>query len=156
MNGVAASVENIQNGSFPLARPLNLVTKDERAPLKLSTTSPVQPPSTISSRSSFLSPSDRDAKLMWALSASALFASGLLVFILVFLAKESWPVVYKIGLAKFVRADGWHPTEGAYGLTPMLAASLAMSGMYPAVHSSTIFASPLKRTRLYSSSLVPT
>ncbi|HEY8071165.1 MAG TPA: phosphate ABC transporter substrate-binding protein [Methylocystis sp.] len=29
MNGVAASVENVRNGSFPLARPLNLVTKTE-------------------------------------------------------------------------------------------------------------------------------
>lgn len=29
MSGVAASVENVRNGSFPLARPLNLVTKTE-------------------------------------------------------------------------------------------------------------------------------
>jgi phosphate transport system substrate-binding protein len=27
MNGVAATVENVRNGSFPLSRPLNLVTK---------------------------------------------------------------------------------------------------------------------------------
>ncbi|MES2319412.1 MAG: phosphate ABC transporter substrate-binding protein [Pseudomonadota bacterium] len=33
MNGVAASVSNVANGSFPLSRPLNLVTKD--APLGL-------------------------------------------------------------------------------------------------------------------------
>jgi len=33
MNGVAASVENIRNGSFPLARPLNLVTRTEPAGL---------------------------------------------------------------------------------------------------------------------------
>ena len=31
MNGIPATVENIQNGSFPLARPLTLVTKDEPA-----------------------------------------------------------------------------------------------------------------------------
>lgn len=29
MDGIAASVENVRNGSFPLARPLNLVTKGE-------------------------------------------------------------------------------------------------------------------------------
>lgn len=29
MGGVAASVENVRNGAFPLARPLNLVTKSE-------------------------------------------------------------------------------------------------------------------------------
>lgn len=31
MNGIPATVANIQNGSFPLARPLTLVTKDEPA-----------------------------------------------------------------------------------------------------------------------------
>jgi phosphate transport system substrate-binding protein len=29
LGGIAASTENVRNGSFPLARPLNLVTKDE-------------------------------------------------------------------------------------------------------------------------------
>ncbi len=29
LDGVAASVENVQNGTFPLARPLNLVTRSE-------------------------------------------------------------------------------------------------------------------------------
>ncbi len=31
LDGVAASVENVQNGAFPLARPLNLVTRSEPA-----------------------------------------------------------------------------------------------------------------------------
>lgn len=33
MNGIAASVDNVRNGSFPLARPLNLVTRSEAAGL---------------------------------------------------------------------------------------------------------------------------
>ena len=83
----------------------------------------------ISSRSSSLSPSARDARLFWALSAAAVIASGLLLLILLFLAKEGWPVLSHIGPAKFLLDDGWHPTEGSFGLVPMLAASLAMSAL---------------------------
>jgi len=83
----------------------------------------------ISSRSSSLSPSARDARLIWLLSASAVIASGLLLLILLFLAKEAWPVLSHIGAAKFLLDDGWHPTEGTFGLVPMLAASLAMSAL---------------------------
>lgn len=76
-----------------------------------------------------MSPSTRDARLVGALSASAFITSGLLLLILVFLVRESWPVIQSAGLSKFLRADGWYPTEGAYGLLPMLAASMAMSAV---------------------------
>lgn len=76
-----------------------------------------------------MSPSARDARLIWLLSASAVIASGLLLLILLFLAKEAWPVLSHIGPAKFLLDDGWHPTEGTFGLVPMLAASLAMSAL---------------------------
>lgn len=76
-----------------------------------------------------MSPSARDAKLVWALSASAFITSGLLLLILMFLVRESWPVIQSAGLSKFLRDDGWYPTEGAYGLLPMLAASMAMSAV---------------------------
>lgn len=76
-----------------------------------------------------MSPCSRDARLLWLLSASALIASGLLVLILVFLVKESWPVIQNAGISKFIRSDGWYPNEGAYGLLPMLAASMAMPAL---------------------------
>lgn len=76
-----------------------------------------------------MSPSARDAWLVWLLSASAVVVSGLLLLILLFLAKEAWPVLSHIGPAKFLRDDGWHPTEGSFGLVPMLVASLAMSAL---------------------------
>lgn len=76
-----------------------------------------------------MSPSSRDAKLLWLLSASALIAAGLLLLILVFLARESWPVIQNAGISTFFRDDGWFPSEGAYGLVPMLAASMAMSAL---------------------------
>ena len=76
-----------------------------------------------------MSPSARDTRLYWLLSVSAVLTSGLLVLILAFLAKESWPVLNKSGPAAFLAAGGWHPTEGAFGLVPMLAASAAMSAL---------------------------
>lgn len=74
-----------------------------------------------------MSPSARDNTLLWVLAGSAVIASGLLVLILVFLAKEAWPVLHSVGATRFLLDDGWHPTERAFGLTPMLAASAAMS-----------------------------
>lgn len=70
---------------------------------------------------------DRDTKLLWILSASALLASAVLVLILLFLAAESWPALSRNGILAFVAGKGWHPTEGAFDLTPMLVASLATS-----------------------------
>lgn len=76
-----------------------------------------------------MSPSVRDTRLIWLLSASAVIASGLLLLILLFLAKEAWPVLSHVGPVKFLLDDVWHPTEGTFGLVPMLAASLAMSAL---------------------------
>lgn len=56
-------------------------------------------------------------------------ASGLLALILIFLIRESWPLLSRIGPAAFFSGGGWHPTEGAYDLTPMLAASAGVSAL---------------------------
>jgi phosphate transport system permease protein len=69
----------------------------------------------------------RDTRLLWILSASALLTSTLLVLILLFLAAESWPALSRNEIVTFVGGKGWHPTEGAFDLTPMLVASLATS-----------------------------
>lgn len=74
-----------------------------------------------------MSRSARDARLLWILAASAVLASGLLVLILLFLAAESWPALSRVGIPAFFAGKGWHPTEGAFDLTPMLVASLATS-----------------------------
>jgi phosphate transport system permease protein len=75
------------------------------------------------------SPSARDRRLLWTLSLSAAIAAGLLLLILLFLGREAWPVLSTIGVSSFVRDGSWHPTEGTFGLTPMLAASMAMSAL---------------------------
>ena len=81
----------------------------------------------ISSKRSSLSPSARDARLGGGLGAAAMAASGLLALIVLFLAREAWPALHRIGLARFFLDPAWHPAEGLYGLSPMLAASLAAS-----------------------------
>ncbi len=72
-------------------------------------------------------PLSRDAWLVCVLAVSAMIATGLLVLIVLFLVREAWPVLYAIGPVKFLRDTHWHPTEGAYGLMPMLAGSAIMS-----------------------------
>lgn len=80
-----------------------------------------------------MSPSARDTSLFWLLSAAALLASGLLVLIVSFLLQESWQVLHSVGPKAFITGIGWHPTEGTFGLMPMLAASAAMSGLAVAI-----------------------
>jgi phosphate transport system permease protein len=63
------------------------------------------------------------------LSVAAILASGLLALILAFLFRESWSLLARVGPFAFFSGGGWHPTEGSYDLTPMLAASAAVSGL---------------------------
>jgi phosphate transport system permease protein len=74
-----------------------------------------------------LSPSTRDARLAGVLAVAALAASVLFVLIVVFLFKESWPILRRINPTRFLLDPAWHPTEGLFGLLPMLSASLAAS-----------------------------
>ena len=76
-----------------------------------------------------VTPSTRDKRLLWTLSVSAAIAAGLLLLILLFLAKEAWPVLSTVGVSSFVTDSSWHPIEGTFGLMPMLAASMAMSAL---------------------------
>lgn len=84
-----------------------------------------------------MSPSVRDTTLLWLLWIAAALASGLLALVLLFLVREAWPVLSHAGPQSFFNSNGWHPTEGAFGLVPMMAASVAMSAL------AVIFAAPL-------------
>lgn len=81
----------------------------------------------ISSRRNSLSPSARDARLAKGLTLAALATSALFVLIVAFVLKESWPALRRIDPARFLLDPAWHPTEGLFGLAPMLSASLAAS-----------------------------
>jgi phosphate transport system permease protein len=54
-------------------------------------------------------------------------ATGLLILILLFLAREAWPVIGRIGITRFLSDNGWYPSEQSYGLGPMLVGSLMIS-----------------------------
>lgn len=66
-----------------------------------------------------------DQPLISVLAIAAVIAATILLLILLFLLRESWPVLQKIGIVRFFTDDGWHPLEGLYGLAPMLWATLA-------------------------------
>lgn len=81
----------------------------------------------ISSRRNSLSPSVRDARLFCVAAVAALVASALFVLIVLFVFKESWPALQRINPTRFLLDPAWRPTEGLFGLLPMLSASLAAS-----------------------------
>ncbi len=81
----------------------------------------------ISLKRSSSSPSRSDTPLFWLLGAAAAVTVGILLLIVLFLVRESWPVLGNSGGARFVFDDSWHPAEGLYGLSPMLWATLAAS-----------------------------
>lgn len=74
-----------------------------------------------------MSPSARDTRLLWFLMLPTGLAASLVVLILAFLLRESWPLLGKVGIGPFLLDRGWHPTERSFGLAPMIAGSLATS-----------------------------
>ncbi len=69
--------------------------------------------------------------------ACAVLASLVIVLIALFLFKESFPLIQKIGAARFLTDDGWWPDAQQYNLVPMIAASLLLT------IGSTLLATPL-------------
>lgn len=71
-----------------------------------------------------MSLSRTDKQLAALLRSCALLAAVIVLLILLFLVKESWPVLRHVALARFITDASWHPVEGLYQLTPMLSATL--------------------------------
>jgi phosphate transport system permease protein len=65
-----------------------------------------------------------DRQLGSLLMLAAGLVASLLILVLLFLMRESWPVLRDIGATRFWSDDGWHPSEQGYGLTPMLSGTL--------------------------------
>lgn len=76
-----------------------------------------------------MSPSGRDTQLLRWLAFAAGLTSAVLVLIVLFLVRESWPVIARFGPLCFLTDRGWHPTEGNFNIVPMLAASAATSAL---------------------------
>jgi phosphate transport system permease protein len=65
-----------------------------------------------------------DRQLAALLQGCALLAAAIVLLILLFLVKESWPLLQHVPLIRFVTDASWHPVDGLYKLTPMLSATL--------------------------------
>lgn len=57
----------------------------------------------------------------------AALAGGILLLVMVFLVRESLPVLADGGWRRFFLDQSWYPLEGAFGIMPMVWASLAAS-----------------------------
>ncbi len=70
-----------------------------------------------------------DVLLVWTLRICAVLAGVIVLFIAIFLVKESLPVLSSVGIGRFFTDSSWHPAENLYNLTPMLLGTLfAMAG----------------------------
>ncbi|PQO25287.1 phosphate ABC transporter permease subunit PstC [Blastopirellula marina] len=57
----------------------------------------------------------------------AVGSATIVLLILGFLVRESWPAFQSLGFARFFSDDGWHPVSGQFGLMPMIAATIITS-----------------------------
>ena len=62
-----------------------------------------------------------------ALRIGAMLAALIMLFILLFLLLESWPVFRHIALMRFFTDEAWHPLEDQYNLLPMVTGTLYAS-----------------------------
>lgn len=74
-----------------------------------------------------MSPWRADAALAWTLRALAAIAGGIVVLIVGFLLIESLPALRAIGIGRFLSDASWHPRSDRFDMTPMIAASLAVT-----------------------------
>jgi phosphate transport system permease protein len=65
-----------------------------------------------------------DKQLDALLRGCALLSAAIVLLILLFLVKESWPLLHHVALIRFITDTSWHPVQGLYRLTPMLSATL--------------------------------
>lgn len=68
-----------------------------------------------------------DRRLNRVLGSLAIACAALLLLVVLFLVKESWPVLHNGGWHALFQQQGWYPLEGHFGILPMAWASLAMT-----------------------------
>ena len=54
-----------------------------------------------------------------------MLSGSIVLLVIVFLWKESWPALNELGLVRFFTDASWHPLSDRFGLVPMIAATLA-------------------------------
>lgn len=78
----------------------------------------------ILSTKNTLFPRKIDLFMVWILRVIAAIVGAIFLLILTFLVIESLPVFRKVGILPFLTDADWHPTEGLYNITPMIAGTL--------------------------------
>ncbi len=58
---------------------------------------------------------------------SAIIAILGVILITYFIINEGYPVIQKVGLWSFITGQKWAPTQGIYGIYPMIVGSLAVT-----------------------------
>lgn len=71
---------------------------------------------------------ESDRLLLWGFRAAAALAGSAIVLVVGFVVVESVPVLRSVGPLRFLTDPSWHPGEGRYDLTPMIAATLLVAG----------------------------
>ncbi|MFA8017763.1 phosphate ABC transporter permease subunit PstC [Bremerella cremea] len=66
-----------------------------------------------------------DRCLRWGTATAAMLSGSIVLLVIVFLWKESWPALKELGLVRFFTDASWHPLSDRFGLLPMIAATLA-------------------------------
>lgn len=84
-----------------------------------------------------MSRSMTDQRLGATLRIAGAVSSMIILLIVLFLLKEAWPVLQRVGVWRFLSDRAWNPTEMLYGLGPMLVGTIAAS------IGATIVATPL-------------
>ncbi len=62
----------------------------------------------------------KDQCLVWLLRGLAAIAGAIILLILIFLIKESLPVLQEVGIKAFFQDRAWNPVEQSYNLVPMI------------------------------------
>jgi phosphate ABC transporter permease protein PstC len=62
-----------------------------------------------------------------ALLLTAFSAVAAIVLIFAFIFREGLPLMLKVGIGKFISGTHWAPSQGQYGILPMIAGSLAVT-----------------------------
>lgn len=62
------------------------------------------------------------------LLAIALTSVAALALIAVFVVSEGWPILAKVGIGKFILGTKWAPGRGIFGILPMIAGSVWVTG----------------------------
>ena len=73
-----------------------------------------------SSSPNTLFPFNPDRWLTLITRTCAIISAAVVLLVVAFLARESWPAIRQIGLGRFLTDPSWHPLSGLFNLVPMV------------------------------------